>query len=215
MIISGVIAAWREVKLIVMGLVSLSFIGIGLKHKWLTATSTVLLGWVFYFFRDPERFPEMIAPDIIFSPADGRIIKIEQVNEPEFMQGECQRITIFLSLFNVHVQHTPYPGVVKFIKYQSGGFAPALFEHADDNESNSIGMVTQHGPLIVKPMAGLLARRIVCKVDLEDQLELGQRLSLIKFGSRVDLFLPTDKVELLVQAGQTVFGGQTAIARWR
>ena len=214
MIINGIISAWREVKPIVIGLVGLSFIGIVLKHKWLTTISTLFLGGVFYFFRDPERFPELIAPDIIFSPADGRIIKIEQVNESEFMQGECQRVTIFLSLFDVHVQHTPYPSVVKSIKYQSGGFAPALFKHADDNESNSICLETQHGPLIVKQMTGLLARRIVCWVDLEDQLELGQRLGLIKFGSRVDLFLPTDKVALLVQAGQTVYGGQTAIARW-
>ncbi|MDM8530972.1 phosphatidylserine decarboxylase [Anaerolineales bacterium HSG25] len=214
MIISGIISAWREVKPIVIGLVSLSFIGIVQKCKWLSVASALFLGWVFYFFRDPERFPELIAPDIIFSPADGRITKIEQINESDFMQGKCQRVTIFLSLFNVHVQHNPYPGTVKFINYQSGGFAPALFDHADNNESNSIGLQTQHGPLIVKQMTGLLARRIVCWVDLEDQLELGQRLGLIKFGSRVDLFLPSDKIELLVEPGQTVYGGQTAIAKW-
>jgi len=222
-IITGITAAWREVKAIVIGLISLILVGLLSRQRWLVALATTLLSGVFYFFRDPERTPPFSPPesggdrggynDYLLSPADGRITSIQTVTEPHFMGGECQRITIFLSLFDVHVQRAPYQGVVKLLRYQSGSFAPAFLSQADDNEANLIGIETPRGPLAVKQMTGILARRIVCWVEPEQPVTLGQHLGLIKFGSRVDLFLPLTS-HINVQIGQQVHGGQTIMARW-
>ena len=213
-IISGIVAAWREVKAIVVGLISLILVGLLTRQRWLAALAISLLGGVFYFFRDPERVPSTpYSSDYLLSPADGRITSIQTVTEPHFMGGECQRITIFLSLFDVHVQRAPYQGVVKLLRYQSGSFAPAFLSQADENEANLIGIETPRGPLAVKQMAGILARRIVCWVEPEQPVTLGQHLGLIKFGSRVDLFLPLTS-HINVQIGQQVHGGQTIMARW-
>lgn len=210
---SGLIAAWREVKAIFVGLSGLFVLALWWRRGWLAGLTGGLLAWIIYFFRDPVREPAADSPEFIIAPADGRIMTIRQVEEPHFIHGPAQRISIFLSLFDVHVQRAPYPGVVKRLHYQPGRFAPAFLGHAEENESNLIGLETSRGPLAVKQMTGLLARRIVCWLDLEQTLTLGQRLGLIRFGSRVDLFLPLE-AELLVRAGQQVYGGETLVARW-
>ena len=213
MLLSGVIAAWREVKPIVLALTGVSLLAWLVKQKWLALLMTILLGWVVYFFRDPERTPVSSAPEWILAPADGKVTDIELVEEPYFFKGPALRVSMFLSLFDVHVQRSPYQGTVKFLRYQSGSFAPAFLKDTGDNEYNMIGMSTPHGPMAIKQITGILARRIVCWVDLDDSLKTGERLGLIKFGSRVDLLLPPE-TEILVHVGQQTYGGQTIVGRW-
>jgi phosphatidylserine decarboxylase len=183
------------------------------KKSGLALLLGILLGWVFYFFRDPDRTPALSAPDLIVAAADGKVTAIELVEEPHFFKGPARRISVFLSIFDVHVQWMPYPGQVKLLHYQPGSFAPAFLKDTQDNESNLIGFVTPHGLMAVKQIAGILARRIVCWVNLDEQVSQGQRLGLIKFGSRVDLLLPPD-VDVLIHVGQKLYGGQTIVARW-
>jgi phosphatidylserine decarboxylase len=214
MIVSGLFAAWREIRAVVLGLVGLTLLSLARpRWRWLAGLSALLLGWVVYFFRDPARIPGDSSPDTILAPADGRITQIELVDEPHFVKGPARRISIFLSLFDVHVQRTPCQGTVRLLRYQSGSFAPAFLKDIHDNESNLIGLQTPHGPVAVKQIAGILARRIVCWVDLYDEVAVGQRLGLIKFGSRVDLLLPPD-VDLSVEVGQQLYGGQTVVGRF-
>lgn len=212
--LSGIIAAWREVKSIVASLAALSVLAALGKRRWLSLLPLTLLGWVFYFFRDPDRRPEVSGNEWILAPADGVITQIDTVDEAHFFNAPVQRIVIFLSIFNVHVQRAPYAGRVQFLRYQQGGFAPAFLKSAQENESNFIGLSTARGKLALKQMTGILARRIVCWVEDGDDLSAGQRVGLIKFGSRVDLFLPLN-VEITARAGQKVRGGQTVVARWR
>lgn len=210
---SGVSAAWREVKTIYLSLIGLALTAFIIRQKWLAGLALGLLGWVIYFFRDPDRTAPSTSSDFILAPADGRITKIDLVDEPHFIKGPARRISIFLSLFDVHVQRMPYEGQVRFLRYQSGGFAPAFLDELGDNETNLIGLNTSRGRIVVKQIAGILARRIVCWVDLDDQIRTGQRLGLIKFGSRVEVLLPPD-VAIFVKVGQQVYGSQTIVARW-
>lgn len=211
--VSGVLAAWREVRAIVLVLAGAAFLALRLQKGWLALLPASLLAWVVYFFRDPERTPALSAAAAILAPADGRVTAIEQVDEPNFIGGPAWRISIFLSLFDVHVQRSPTAGVVQFLRYQPGDFAPAFLKDTHSNEANFIGLRTPYGPVLVKQIAGILARRIVCWPIPGEDLTPGQRLGLIKFGSRVDLFLPPT-AEILTSPGQQVYGGQTVVARW-
>jgi phosphatidylserine decarboxylase len=211
--LSGIIAAWREVKAIVMGLLALILLMVGLRRFRLSLLLAVLLGWVFYFFRDPERILLSPAAEAIISPADGRVTAVEMVDEPHFMRGSAWRVSIFLSLLDVHVQRSPSAGQVQFLRYQSGDFAPAFLNQIYQNESNLIGLQTARGPLGLKQIAGVLARRIVCWTELGDQVTIGQRLGLIRFGSRVDLYLPPGVI-IVTEVGQQVYAGRTVVARW-
>lgn len=212
--VSGMVAAWREVRTIVLALVGVTVIAWLARLRGVALLGAALLGWIFYFFRDPERWPVASAGDLILAPADGKVTDIEVVEEPLFFQGPAQRVSVFLSLFDVHVQRAPFAGQVEFLHYQPGDFAPAFLKDTHSNEFNLIGFSTRHGLVGVKQITGILARRIVCWAEIGDNLERGQRLGLIKFGSRVDLLLPLE-VELLVQVGQKVYGGQTVMGRWR
>jgi phosphatidylserine decarboxylase len=147
------------------------------------------------------------------APADGQVTAVELIEEPYYFKSQARRISVFLSLFDVHVQRSPYEGLVELLHYQSGHFAPAFLQDTQSNEANLIGLATPHGPIAVKQIAGILARRIICWPKPGDTLARGQRLGLIKFGSRVDLLLPP-QVEVLVQVGQQVYSGQTLMARW-
>jgi phosphatidylserine decarboxylase len=206
-------AAWREARAFVLSLGAVLLLALWLQKRWVALLSAALLGWVVYFFRNPERMPDSPPPEAILAPADGRVTAIERVEEPHFLQGPAWRVSIFLSLFDVHVQRSPCTGVVRFLRYQAGVFAPAFLRDTHLNESNLIGLETLHGRVAVKQIAGVLARRIVCWPAVGDTLASGQRLGLIKFGSRVDLLLPPG-VEVLGQVGQQVYGGQTVVARW-
>lgn len=204
-------AAWREVRWIICLLAVCLVAFPGLSLPWLSLIPAALLIWVAYFFRDPDRVPDSSAPGTVLSPADGRITDIEQVEESLFIQGPCWRVSIFLSLFDVHNQRAPYPGVVRFKHFQKGAFAPAYLKDTHLNESHLIGFETADGPVAVRQIAGILARRIVCWPAVGEPLAAGQRFGLIKFGSRVDLYLPL-RAEIAARVGQQVYGGKTVVA---
>ena len=170
---------------------------------------TILVAW---FFRDPER-GQPVDQDIVIAPADGKILAIDEIHEPSFFDGPCRRITIFLSIFNVHIQRAPIEGKVIHKYYKNGEYLAAWNEKAsENNEQSSLGIATQYGSVMVRQIAGLIARRIVTYPELEAVLEPGERIGLIRFGSRVDLFIPTHwKIESAV--GDKALGGVTVLAK--
>jgi phosphatidylserine decarboxylase len=172
--------------------------------------SAILTMFVAYFFRDPERaIPQ--DPGLIVSPADGRVIEIAE-EENKYMEGRARRVSIFLSVFNVHINRIPAEGRVEMVKYFKGEFMAAWDEKASlKNEQTHIGLNCGKYKLLVKQIAGLIARRIVCKVHEGETYKRGDRLGLIKFGSRTDLFLPLNAA-LKVKIGDKVAGGSSIIA---
>ena len=168
--------------------------------------------FVAYFFRDPER---RIAPgaDIVVSPADGKVMSVTAVEGEDFMGGTATRLTIFLNIFNVHVQRASLGGQVGLYSYRPGAYLPAWREEASTgNERATLGIATTAGPLLVRQIAGLVARRIVTYPREGDSVAKGDRIGLIRFGSRVDLFLPPSW-PVTVEAGDLVRGGETPVAR--
>ena len=167
----------------------------------------------FYFFRDPIR----IIPNenVIVSPADGKIVFLGESNLPEEcgIKGKFLKISIFLDIFNVHVNRMPISGIVKDIKYISGKFFRANVEKSSkENERNIIVIENEKKEkIIVTQIAGLIARRIVCDLKINQEVLKGERFGIIKFGSRVDLYLPLN-YKILVAVGQTVIGGETIIS---
>ena len=191
---------------------------------WLAAFVLLLLAlWVAYFFRDPERVGER-GPTLIVAPADGKLIMITEVDEPSFVQGRAIRLSIFMNVFNVHVNRYPVDGVVKYIHYNKGKFINAAAEKSSlENEQMSVGLEmipadTGRAPrvgtaqkILVRQIAGLIARRIVTYSKLGEQVKQGDRMGIIRFGSRVDLFLPIGstirgKLGDMTTAGVTVLG---------
>lgn len=169
----------------------------------------VLLFTVF-FFRNPERKTGTDS-DLVFSPADGRIIEISEDNN--IFVGRSKVIKIFLSIFDVHIQRSPVAGKINFIHYIPGKFlAASNTKAALENEQNWIGIEKKEGKVLVKQIAGLIARRISCWVKPEEEIVPGQRLGLIRFGSQVDLYLP-NHWELLVKRGDKVKAGITVVAK--
>jgi phosphatidylserine decarboxylase len=173
----------------------------------------LLLGFVCYFFRDPER---VVPPDetLIVSAADGLIVSVEEYDEPDFHLGPMIRIAVFLSVFDVHVNRSPVAGIVKSTVYKAGQFLDV--RHPDSstrNECRSWWLETAHGPVAVRQIAGLIARRIVAWSEEGAALERGQRLGMIRFGSRTEVFLPVE-CTVLVKPGDRVAGASTPIARW-
>ncbi len=173
---------------------------------------TLLTAFVFYFFRDPER--EVPSGEgVVISPGDGKIIDIREVDESSFIGGPCRRITIFLSVFNVHVQRAPVSGDVAHREYRPGEFAVAWHPKASEkNEQSSLGLIARGHKVLVRQIAGLIARRIVTYPEQGGQVERGERIGLIRFGSRVDLFMPLDW-SLDCTVGDKVAGGSTVLAR--
>ena len=170
----------------------------------------VLALFVLFFFRDPER----IVPrekDVVVSPADGRVIVIKDVYEPDYLKQDVKQISIFLSVFNVHVNRAPCGGAVEAVKYNPGKFHVASADKASlDNEQTAMVIANGKKKILVKQIAGLIARRIVCYARPGDTIKAGERYGLIRFGSRVDLFLPKDS-ELRVQVGDRIKGGRDII----
>lgn len=175
------------------------------------ATTFALLGGFFaYFFRDPERtIPQ--APGLVVSPADGRVMISGPTDHRWAPPGEWKQITIFLSPVDVHINRTPVEGRVTKIEYRPGKFLPAYNEGANDNELNELWLDSNGRTVVVRQVVGILARRIVCRVVEGQQLARGERIGLMKFGSRMDVFLPP-AAELRVKVGEHVVAGETILA---
>ena len=171
-----------------------------------------LLVLIAFFFRDPERKTPHL-PNALISPADGRIIEINEVFEEKFLNDVSHRVSIFLSLLDVHVVRSPAYGKVGYLRYEKGRFLPAFHKLAPyENERNFVGIYNSHTKILMTEIAGVIARRIVCYLKEGDAVVQGQRAGLIKFGSRVDIFVPTS-VEITVRKGQKVRAGETIIGR--
>ncbi|HXV17470.1 MAG TPA: phosphatidylserine decarboxylase family protein [Gemmatimonadaceae bacterium] len=179
---------------------------------WLFAILVTLLAlWVAYFFRDPERIGERGA-HIVVAPADGKLIMITEVDEPAFIQGRAMRLSIFMNVFNVHVNRYPLDGTVKYVHYNKGKFLNAAAEKSSlENEQSSVGIESGPYRILVRQIAGLIARRIVTYSQMGQQVKQGDRMGMIRFGSRVDVFLPTD-AKLRVQLGTLTTAGSTVLA---
>lgn len=169
----------------------------------LTLGALVLMVWVVSFFRNPYR-PVIPNPNVVLAPADGRVVAIEEVEEPEFLKKHCIQISIFMSPFNVHYNKMPLSGKFLFKRYHPGRYLIASHPKSSDlNERMILGFDHNGTSIVMRQVAGLMARKILCFVEEGDQLEQGAEFGFIRFGSRVDLLLPltsTVKVEL----GQTV-----------
>ena len=176
----------------------------------------ILAGWCAYFFRDPPRTIP-VEPGLVLSPADGRISAIVLGVAPrELGLGEQtrRRLSIFMNVFNCHVNRTPIAGKVAKVVYKPGRFVNAELDKAsEDNERNGIVLDSANGPVGVVQIAGLVARRIVCSVKEGDALAPGERIGMIRFGSRLDVWLPI-AARVLVAEGQTAIAGETVLARF-
>lgn len=212
------IASDAFVPLLVLVVVAL---GLLLLAGWRGRWALWVAGWsvaalalaVAFFFRDPERIGQR-GPALYLAPADGRVMAVEQVDEPEYLRGPATRVSIFLSLFDVHIQRSPVDGVVDYVAHRPGRFAAAWSETAEsENEHTLIGINAGEERVLVRQVAGLVARRIVTYVQEGELVDQGERIGLIRFGSRVDAYLPADAV-VDVRAGDHVRGG-TTILGWR
>ena len=179
----------------------------------LAAPFAILGGFMAYFFRDPERqVPQ--DQDLVVSPADGRVMIAGPSDGRWAPPGEWKQITIFLSPLDVHVNRAPVSGGIMRVHYRPGKFLPAYNDGSNDNEFNEVWIDANGRAIVFRQVVGLLARRIVCRVEEGQMLERGQRVGLMKFGSRMDVFLPMDAT-LLVSVGDRVVGGETVIATFR
>jgi phosphatidylserine decarboxylase len=180
---------------------------------WILAfVFTLLTLWVIYFFRDPERTGPR-GEDLVIAPADGRVIQVSEVDEPAFLHGRAIRVSIFMNVFNVHVNRYPITGTVRYVHYNPGKFLNAAVDKASlENEQMSVGIEHARGRLLVRQIAGLIARRIVTYSREGDSVEQAEKLGLIRFGSRVDVFLPPG-TEITVKVGEHTVAGTSIIAR--
>jgi len=176
-----------------------------------------------FFFRDPDRTYELLKGEENFeevlSPADGTILNISETFEPKYLQCQATRISIFMSIFDVHVNRSPLPGKIEYLHYNPGRFISAFKEKASiENEQISIGVIREHEgdsqkKILFTLIAGLIARRIVLWKRQSDQVKRGERVGMIRFGSRVDLYLPRE-AKVMVKKGQHVLAGRTVVAQW-
>lgn len=181
----------------------------GWKNTSIVALALTL--FVLFFFRDPDRTVPQ-DKDAVVSPADGRVIVIKDIFEPDYLKQDVKQVSIFLSVFNVHVNRAPVSGVVEAVKYNPGKFHVASVDKASlDNEQTGMVIAGSGRRILVKQIAGLIARRIVCYAKPGDAVSAGERYGLIRFGSRVDLFLPKN-AELKVKLGDRVKGARDVIA---
>jgi phosphatidylserine decarboxylase len=205
-----IVAAWT----IALALL-LAALRYGTPGWWLAWVLGLALAiWVVAFFRDPER-PGQRGDRLILSPADGKVVGIVETDEPAFFGGRALRISIFMNVFNCHVNRYPTDGTVRYRHYNPGKFGHAASEKSSlDNEQSSIGLATQRGKVLIRQIAGLIARRIVTDHDVGTTVHQGERMGMIRFGSRVDLFLPLG-TRILVSSGDNTLVGVTVVAEWR
>ena len=179
---------------------------------WLAAfVVTILALWVAYFFRDPERRGER-GERLVIAPADGKVVQISEVDEPAFLHERALRLSIFMNVFNVHVNRYPVSGVITYVNRNPGKFLNAAIEKASlENEQNSVGIVSGANRVLVRQIAGLIARRIATYGHEGEQVAQGERMGIIRFGSRVDVFLPVG-AKLRVRVGDITYAGVTVVA---
>jgi phosphatidylserine decarboxylase len=191
-------------------------LGVLMDWTWILAFGLLFLlagAYVLFFFRDPHRSIPSGA-GVVVSGADGKVVEVKDLADTPYYRGPCKRVSVFLSLFNVHVNRAPISGTVEEIEHRPGQFLDArLPESSDRNESTTIRLATEYGPVTVRQVAGLVARRIVCKCEVGDELRTGERFGMIKFGSRTEVYLPPD-AEVTVRVGESVQGGASVIARF-
>lgn len=169
--------------------------------------------WVVAFFRDPPRTGER-GPDLAIAPADGLVVDVRDVDEPAFIGGRARRVCIFMNVFDCHVNRYPLDGTVDYRHYNPGKFLNAADEKASsENEQSSVGLTTSHGRVLIRQIAGLVARRIITDHGVGTPVRQGDRMGMIRFGSRVDLFLPPTAT-VAVRQGERTVAGTTVVARW-
>jgi phosphatidylserine decarboxylase len=178
---------------------------------WLFSLFALITFFIVWFFRNPERF-FLEEEKVVISPADGKVIKMEDVEMKGTINGKLKKISIFMNIFSVHVNRAPYDGKIEAINYHEGKFFSANLDKASlDNERNEIDIRTGNGCSIrAVQIAGLIARRIVCWVKAGDTVKKGERVGLIRFGSRVDIYLP-EHSRLVVKIGDKVRAGETPL----
>jgi phosphatidylserine decarboxylase len=202
--------------IVISALVAAGAFGVALSRRswplWLLAfLLTVVALWVAYFFRDPQRHGER-GERLVISPADGKVVMITEVDEPTFMKSRAIRVSIFMNVFNVHVNRYPVSGIVRLVQRKPGRFLNAAAEESSlENEQSSIGIESGSNHILVRQIAGLIARRIVTDSKEGEHVKQGERMGLIRFGSRVDVFLPLGST-VRVKPGDVTFSGVTVIA---
>ena len=179
---------------------------------WLLAfLLTIIALWVAYFFRDPERTGAR-GDQLIIAPADGKVVMVTEVDEPTFVHGRAKRVSIFMNVFNVHVNRYPASGTVKYVHRSPGKFLNAAAEESSlENEQTSVGLEASGQRILIRQIAGLIARRIHTYSREGERVEQGERMGIIRFGSRVDVFVPPAS-NVTVKVGQTTVAGTTVIA---
>lgn len=201
--------------IVIAVLVAIGAFGLALARRswplWLFAVAlTVIAVWVAYFFRDPSRTGER-GEQLVIAPADGKVVMITEVDEPTFLKERAIRVSIFMNVFNVHVNRYPVSGIVRFVERKPGRFMNAAASEASlENEQTSIGIESGSNHLLVRQIAGLIARRIVTDAKEGDHVRQGDRMGLIRFGSRVDVFLPT-ATTMRVKVGDVTYAGSTVL----
>ena len=172
------------------------------------------MGFVLFFFRVPNRM-KVGTDNQVTSVADGRVVIIDKVTENEFIKGECIQVSVYMDFFNVHVNYWPIDGEVAYYKYHPGKYMLAYLPKASElNEHTSVAVKRQYGDVFFRQIAGTFARRIVCHADEGNQILKADECGIIKFGSRIDMFLPVD-AEVKVKLGENVRGSETVIAELR
>lgn len=205
----------KEGYVFILGFFVVSLV-LGLAWEPLMWIGFVLTAWCAYFFRDPERMTPL-DDDLVISPADGRVSSIALVTPPDELglgTNPMLRISVFMNVFNGHVNRAPMRGTIRRIAYRAGKFVNADLDKAShENERNGLVIETAHGEIGVVQIAGLVARRIVCWSAESDTLQPGERFGLIRFGSRLDVFLP-EGAQPRVSLGQTAIAGETVLAEF-
>ena len=204
------------VFIVIAALLAAGGYAIALKYRswplWLLAFLLTLIAiWVAYFFRDPERTGER-GERLVLAPADGKVVQIVEVEENAFLESRAIQISIFMNVFNVHVNRYPVSGTVRYVHYNPGKFLNAAADKASlENEQSSVGIETERYRVLVRQIAGLIARRIVTYSKVGDEAKQGERFGLIRFGSRVDVFVPVGS-KVMISTGQLTTAGVSVLA---
>jgi phosphatidylserine decarboxylase len=195
----------------VIVVVAVIFVEPKLLRYGIVFAGVLFFGLTLNFFRDPERnVPQ--GDRFIIAPADGQIVALKQVEESEYLHSRTQQISIFMSPLNVHVNRNPISGVVRYVRYVPGEFFAAYEDKASEkNEQTIVGVENPHGKVMFKQIAGFVARRIVCSLKTGDSVKVGERFGMIKFGSRVDVFVP-ENAAIRVKIGDHTVAGETILA---